>query len=61
MAAEKSGALLSTGALAEKLGMSAGALKKLIETAKIEPDSVKGACKYYGPASLKKLQAAAKK
>jgi hypothetical protein len=58
--AEKSD-LLTAGAVATKLGISAGALKKLIETGKIEPDAVKGVCKYYGPASVKKLQAAAKK
>ncbi len=59
MAADKD--LLTAGALAGKLGISAGALKKLIEAEKIQPDAVKGPCKYYGPAALKKLQAAAKK
>ena len=61
MSADKSATLLTTAALAEKLGLSAGAVKKLIEASKIEPDAVKGPCKYYGLASLKKLQAAAKK
>jgi hypothetical protein len=53
--------LLTAGAVATKLGVSAGALKKLIEAEKVQPDAVKGVCKYYGPASVKKLQAAAKK
>jgi len=55
------GELLSSGALSTKLGISAGALKKLIEAEKIQPDAVKGVCKYYGPAAVKKLQKAAKK
>jgi plasmid maintenance system antidote protein VapI len=58
--AEESG-LLTAGALAERLGVSPGAVKKLIEAQKIQPDEVKKGCKYYGPAALKKLQAAAGK
>jgi hypothetical protein len=61
MAAEKKGALYTAGKLAEELGVPAAKVKKLIEEAGIEPDAVKGPCKYYGPAALKKLQAAAKK
>jgi hypothetical protein len=36
-------------------------VKKLLEVLKIDPVAVKGACKYYGAAALKKIQAAAKK
>jgi hypothetical protein len=49
--------LLTAGKLAETLGISPAAVKKLLESLKIEPDSVKGPCKYYGAAALKKLQA----
>jgi hypothetical protein len=52
--------LYSTGKLAETLKIPAGKLKKLIDELKLQPDSVKGACKYYGDAALKKLKAAAK-
>jgi hypothetical protein len=61
MAQDSAGGLLTAGALAEKLGISPGAVKKLVEAQKIQPDEVKRGCKYYGPASLKKLQAAARK
>ena len=55
------GARASTaGKLAETLGISAGKVKKLIEELNIKEDSVKGVCKYYGEAALKKLKAAAK-
>jgi hypothetical protein len=56
MAAE----LYTAGKLAETLGISAGKVKKLLEELKINADSQKGACKYYGDAALKKLKAAAK-
>ncbi len=52
--------LYSPAKLAESLGISAGKVKKLIDELKLQPDSVKGACKYYGDAALKKLKAAAK-
>ncbi len=54
------GQLYTTGKLAEALGISAGKVKKLIGELKIKEDSVKGVCKYYGDATLKKLKAAAK-
>lgn len=53
--------MFTAGKLAEKLGIPAGAVKKLLEAQKIEPVAVKGPCKYYGAAALKKLQSAAKK
>jgi hypothetical protein len=60
MAAEKKGTMYTAGKLAEALGIPGGKVKKLIEELKIQPDDVKGACKYYGEATLKKLKAAAK-
>ena len=52
--------LYTTGKLAEVLGVSAANVKKLLQELKIKEDTVKGACKYYGEAALKKLKAAAK-
>ncbi len=52
--------LYTAGKLAESLGIPAGKVKKLIEELKIKEDSMKGVCKYYGEAALKKLKAAAK-
>jgi hypothetical protein len=54
------GQLYTTGKLAEALGISAGKVKKLIDELKIKEDSVKGVCKYYSDAALKKLKSAAK-
>ncbi len=54
------GQLYSSGKLAQTLGISAGKLKKLIDELKIKEDEVKGVCKYYGEAALKKLKAVAK-
>ena len=54
------GEMYTAGKLAEALGVSAGKVKKLIDELKIKEDSVKGVCKYYGEAALKKLKAAAK-
>ena len=54
------GELYTSGKLAEALGISAGKVKKLLDELKIKEDSVKGVCKYYGEAALKKLKAAAR-
>ncbi|HVP19237.1 MAG TPA: hypothetical protein VMU36_09590 [Spirochaetia bacterium] len=54
------GQLYTTGKLAEALGISAGKVKKLLDELKIKEDSVKGVCKYYGEAALKKLKTAAR-
>jgi hypothetical protein len=54
------GTKYTAGKLAEALGIPAGKVKKLIDELKIEADEVKGACKYYGEAALKKIKAAAK-
>jgi hypothetical protein len=60
MAADK-GTLYTSGKLAEALGVSPGKVKKLLEELKIAPDDVQRGCKYYGAATLKRLQTAAKK
>jgi hypothetical protein len=39
-----------------KWGVSAAKVKKAIEKAGIEPDSVKGNCKYFGPKTAEKIQ-----
>jgi hypothetical protein len=52
--------LYTAGKLAEALGISAGKVKKLLDELKIKEDSVKGVCKYYGEAALKKLKTAGK-
>ncbi len=54
------GTKYSPAKLAEALGVSAGKVKKLIAELKIKEDEVKGVCKYYGEAALKKLKAVAK-
>jgi ribosomal protein L30E len=46
-----------TGAkLAEKLGVSQGKVKKVIEAENIEPDEVKRGCKYYSEATAEKIK-----
>lgn len=60
MAAPKASEMYTAGKLAETLGVSQGQVKKLLETHKIEADEVKRGCKYYGPATLKKLKGAIK-
>jgi hypothetical protein len=42
--------------LAEKLGVSQGKVKKIIETANIEADEVKRGCKYYSEATAAKVK-----
>lgn len=43
--------------LAEKLGVSQGKVKKVIEAANIEADEVKRGCKYYSEATARKVKA----
>jgi len=43
--------------LAEKLGVSAGQVKKVLAAANIEADEVKKGCKYYSEATAKKVKA----
>jgi plasmid maintenance system antidote protein VapI len=49
--------MYTAGKLAEKLGVSQGKVKKIIEAEGIEPDEVKRNCKYYGEATAKKVKA----
>ena len=61
MATAKAGQLLTAGKLAEALGVSQGKAKKLIEQYDIQPDEIQRGCKYYGSATLRKLEAEFKK
>ena len=58
MATDKGGEMYSTGKLAAALGVSPGKVKKFLEAEGIQPDSVKGNCKYYGAAAMEKAKAA---
>jgi ribosomal protein L30E len=49
--------LYTAGKLAEKLGVSQGKVKKIIEAENIEPDEVKRNCKYYSEATAQKVKA----
>ena len=49
--------MYTAGKLAEKLGVSQGKVKKIIEAENIEPDEVKRNCKYYGEATAAKIKA----
>ncbi|MCF8306672.1 MAG: hypothetical protein K9I71_08890 [Ignavibacteriales bacterium] len=48
--------LFTAGKIAESLNVSAGQIKKAIETLKIEPDSKKGACNYYAAETVEKIK-----
>jgi len=48
--------LYTAGKLAEKLGVSQGKVKKIIEAENIEPDEVKRNCKYYSEATAAKIK-----
>jgi len=61
MATNSGGEMLTAGKLAEALGVSQGKIRKLIQEHEIEPDEIARGCKYYGPATLKKLKAEVKK
>jgi plasmid maintenance system antidote protein VapI len=48
--------MYTAGKLAEKLGVSQGKVKKIIEAANIEADEVKRGCKYYSEATAAKIK-----
>lgn len=48
--------LLTAAKVAKALNVSEKKVKEAIEKANIQPDSVKGACKYYGPATVAKIK-----
>ncbi|MCZ7662185.1 MAG: hypothetical protein M5U22_04220 [Thermoleophilia bacterium] len=52
--------LLTTGKIAEKLGVSQGKVSKLVKERGIEPDQKKGNCGYYGPGKVKVIEEALK-
>lgn len=50
--------LLTAGKIAQVLQVSQKKIKQAVEKAGVEADVVKGACTYYGPASVEKIKAA---
>jgi len=56
--AEMADELLSAGKIAEKLGVSAGKVSKVIKETALEPDQKKGACGYFGPEKVKQIEEA---
>ena len=50
--------LLTAGKLAKELAVSPKKIKEAIDKSGIEPDVVKGSCKYYGPETAEKIKAA---
>ena len=52
--------LLTSGKIAETLGVSAAVIKKAIQSLNLEPDAKKGPCAYYGQASVEKIKKAVK-
>ncbi len=50
--------LLTAGKIAQALDVAPKKIKQAIDKAGVEPDSVKGNCKYYGPATVEKIKAA---
>jgi len=53
--------MYTAGKLAEKLGVSQGKVKKIIEAENIEADEVKRGCKYYSEATAEKIKGLLKK
>jgi plasmid maintenance system antidote protein VapI len=49
--------MYTAGKLAEKLGVSQGKVKKIIEAESIEADEIKRNCKYYSEATAQKIKA----
>jgi hypothetical protein len=49
--------MYTAGKLAEKLGVSQGKVKKIIEAENIESDEVKRNCKYYSEATAQNVKA----
>jgi len=66
MAAKKTAAsakteeLLTAAKIAQKLGVKPAEVKKAIAAAGLAPDVKRGACAYYKPATVKKIQKALK-
>jgi len=54
------GELLTAAKIAQKLGVKPAEVKKAIVAAGLTPDVKRGACAYYKPATVKKIQKALK-
>ena len=52
--------LLTSKKIAEKLGVSPTKVAKYLKENNIEPDSVRGNCKYYSPQTAKAIEKALK-
>ncbi|MCL5942583.1 MAG: hypothetical protein M1325_03550 [Actinobacteria bacterium] len=52
--------LLTTGKIAEKLGVSQAKVSKVVKERGIEPDQKKGNCGYFGPDKVKVIAEALK-
>ncbi len=50
--------LMSAGKVAKALEVAPKKVKAAIEKAGVEPDVVKGSCKYYKPETVEKIKAA---
>lgn len=50
--------LLTTAKIAEKLGVSASKVSKVIKEKGLEPDQKRGNCGYYGLAKVKQIEEA---
>lgn len=53
---QTSGQMLTASKMAEKLGVSAGQLRKAIKEAGIKPDLVKSGCSYYSQETANKVK-----
>lgn len=53
--------LLTAKKIADKIGVPVKDVSTFITSSKIDPDQVKGGCKYYGPVTLKKIEKGLKK
>lgn len=53
--------LLTAKKIADKIGIPVKDITNFLTTNKIDPDQVKGACKYYGTGTLKKIEKGLKK
>jgi 5'-3' exonuclease len=52
--------MLTAAKVAAKLGVKPKQVKDAIASQGIEPDKVKGACKYYGPKTVTKIKKSVK-
>ncbi|NLE73379.1 MAG: hypothetical protein GX604_01940 [Actinobacteria bacterium] len=52
--------LLTSAKIAEKLGVSASKVARIIKQQSIEPSQLKGRCGYYGADAVKKIEATLK-